>query len=255
MSNQTTLIVINNHGFAGKLTVYENALEPRLEAIIEKAYAVYSVTDAKWLSSSDVTNIYLPYFKIEVVLTESGELLAKGRGINFFDYKGDYSSSCFSKPVQPRVASNKVSEYRLLKKKSGELVLQGAFAWTEGLTLKRIQANAEPVNTRSSSEYSEVKQEPVMDYERLNALREGEQNKAEDDYFNARPENDTTTLRKMFCNGFERGFHKGLKYAAPVEPVKQEPVAWSCNLCGIKTPHEHISAGVIKRIELTTETK
>ena len=61
-----------------------------------------------------------------------------------------------------------------------------------------------------------VKQEPVMDYERLTALREGEQNLAEDDYFNARPHNDTPTLREMFCQGFERGFHKGLKYASPV---------------------------------------
>ncbi len=70
-------------------------------------------------------------------------------------------------------------------------------------------------------------QEPEMCYERINALREGEQNKAEDEYFNARPENDTPTLRKLFCHGFERGFHKGLKYAAPVEPVKQEPVAYA----------------------------
>ena len=59
------------------------------------------------------------------------------------------------------------------------------------------------------------KQEPLMDYERINALREGEQNGAEDAYFFVRPENDTPTLRKMFCQGFERGFHKGLKYAAP----------------------------------------
>ena len=66
------------------------------------------------------------------------------------------------------------------------------------------------------AEADKMVQEPVMDYERLTALRESEQNRAEDDYFNARPENDTPTLRKMFCNGFERGFHKGLKYAAPV---------------------------------------
>lgn len=65
-----------------------------------------------------------------------------------------------------------------------------------------------------------------MDYERLTALREGEQNRAEDDYFNARPHNDTPTLREMFCQGFDRGFDKGLKYTAPVQPVKQEPVAW-----------------------------
>ena len=62
----------------------------------------------------------------------------------------------------------------------------------------------------------QAEQEPLMDYERINALREGEQNGAEDAYFFVRPENDTPTLRKMFCQGFERGFHKGLKYAAPV---------------------------------------
>lgn len=62
----------------------------------------------------------------------------------------------------------------------------------------------------------QAKQEPLMDYERINALREGEQNGAEDAYFFVRPENDTPTLRKMFCQGFERGFHKGIKYAAPV---------------------------------------
>ena len=65
----------------------------------------------------------------------------------------------------------------------------------------------------------QAEQEPLMDYERINALREGEQNGAEDAYFFARPENDTPTLRKMFCQGFERGFHKGLKYAAPVQQV------------------------------------
>ena len=61
-----------------------------------------------------------------------------------------------------------------------------------------------------------AEQEPLMDYERINALREGEQNGAEDAYFFVRPENDTPTLRKMFCQGFERGFHKGLKYASHV---------------------------------------
>ena len=64
-----------------------------------------------------------------------------------------------------------------------------------------------------------AEQEPLMDYERINALREGEQNGAEDAYFFVRPENDTPTLRKMFCQGFERGFHKGLKYASPVQQV------------------------------------
>jgi hypothetical protein len=62
----------------------------------------------------------------------------------------------------------------------------------------------------------QAEKEPLMDYERINALREGEQNGAEDAYFFVRPENDTPSLRKMFCQGFERGFHKGLKYAAPV---------------------------------------
>jgi len=55
-----------------------------------------------------------------------------------------------------------------------------------------------------------------MDYEYICALREGEQHQAEDSYFFVRPENDTPTSRKMFCQGFERGFHKGLKYASPV---------------------------------------
>lgn len=68
-------------------------------------------------------------------------------------------------------------------------------------------------------EAEQAEQEPLMDYERINALREGEQNGAEDAYFFVRPENDTPTLRKMFCQGFERGFHKGLKYATPVQQV------------------------------------
>ena len=61
-----------------------------------------------------------------------------------------------------------------------------------------------------------VKQEPVMDYEHICALRESEQIQAGDSYFFVRPENDTPTSRKMFFQGFERGFHKGLKYTAPV---------------------------------------
>lgn len=62
-----------------------------------------------------------------------------------------------------------------------------------------------------------VKQEPVMDNERIFALREAERNGSEHNYFNARPHNDTPTLRGVFCQGFDRGFNKGLKYAAPVE--------------------------------------
>lgn len=31
------------------------------------------------------------------------------------------------------------------------------------------------------------------------------------------PHNDTPTLRGVFCQGFDRGFNKGLKYASPVE--------------------------------------
>lgn len=96
-------------------------------------------------------------------------------------------------------------------------------AEAEGLTqalerfaaLVRAEALAEQEISGKHTCLSE-KQEPVMDYERLNALREGEQNGAEDAYFFVRPENDTPTLRKMFCQGFERGFHKGIKYAAPV---------------------------------------
>ena len=61
-----------------------------------------------------------------------------------------------------------------------------------------------------------VKQEPVMDYEHICALRESEQIQAGDSYFFVRPENDTPTSRKMFFQGFERGFHKGLKYASHV---------------------------------------
>ena len=62
-----------------------------------------------------------------------------------------------------------------------------------------------------------VKQEPVMDNERIFALREAERNGSEHNYFNARPHNDTPTLRGVFCQGFDRGFKKGLKYAAPIE--------------------------------------
>ena len=87
-----------------------------------------------------------------------------------------------------------------------------------------------------------AEQEPVMDYERINALREGEQNGAEDAYFFVRPENDTPTLRKMFCQGFERGFHKGLKYAAPVltkdltdEEVMQTYTNFNLNELGEKS--------------------
>jgi len=88
----------------------------------------------------------------------------------------------------------------------------------------------------------QAEQEPLMDYERINALREGEQNGAEDAYFFVRPENDTPSLRKMFCQGFERGFHKGLKYAAPVQQVdltddELEAIYLKCN-----TPSEYTNA-------------
>jgi len=66
-----------------------------------------------------------------------------------------------------------------------------------------------------------VKQEPVMDYEHICALRESEQIQAGDSYFFVRPENDTPTSRKMFFQGFERGFHKGLKYAAQVSAKRE----------------------------------
>ena len=66
-----------------------------------------------------------------------------------------------------------------------------------------------------------VKHEPVMDYEHICALRESEQIQAGDSYFFVRPENDTPTSRKMFFQGFERGFHKGLKYAAQVSAKRE----------------------------------
>ena len=37
-----------------------------------------------------------------------------------------------------RARSNSPVAYRLMKKKTGELVLQGAFQWTEGLTKSGI---------------------------------------------------------------------------------------------------------------------
>lgn len=80
-----------------------------------------------------------------------------------------------------------------------------------------------------------VKQEPVMDYEHICALRESEQIKAGDSYFFARPENDTPTSRKMFFQGFERGFHKGLKYAAQVSAKREwvdltDDEIWDCDV-------------------------
>jgi hypothetical protein len=89
----------------------------------------------------------------------------------------------------------------------GWLPSKGTSDSSEWIMLSPIQAH-QPAKP--------AEQEPLMDYERINALREGEQNGAEDAYFFVRPENDTPSLRKMFCQGFERGFHKGLKYAAPV---------------------------------------
>jgi hypothetical protein len=81
------------------------------------------------------------------------------------------------------------------------------------------QPNADIQTALREALAEQAEQEPLMDYERINALREGEQNGAEDAYFFVRPENDTPSLRKMFCQGFERGFHKGLKYAAPVQQI------------------------------------
>ena len=89
-----------------------------------------------------------------------------------------------------------------------------------------------------------VKQEPVMDYERINALREGEQNGAEDAYFFVRPENDTPTSRKMFCQGFERGFHKGLEYAAPVDAkaIRAEALEEAAKWCEAKQSYNAMHA-------------
>ena len=119
-----------------------------------------------------------------------------------------------------------------------------ALATIRAARAQELNLNCKSVQKRLATQWGYVKadqaeQEPMMDYERINALREGEQNGAEDAYFFVRPENDTPSLRKMFCQGFERGFHKGLKYAAPVEPVKQEPVAWhEPNAYGNVTTHK-----------------
>ena len=77
-----------------------------------------------------------------------------------------------------------------------------------------------------------VKHESVMDYEHICALREIEQIQAGDSYFFVRPENDTPTSRKMFFQGFERGFHKGLKYAAQVDAKAIRSERYFCQRCG-----------------------
>ena len=101
-----------------------------------------------------------------------------------------------------------------------------ALATIRAARAQELNLNCKSVQKRLATQWGYVKadqaeQEPLMDYERINALREGEQNGAEDAYFFVRPENDTPTLRKMFCQGFERGFHKGLKYAAPVSAKRE----------------------------------
>ena len=90
--------------------------------------------------------------------------------------------------------------------------------WDVGARGKQLQS-MKAITALREALSEQAEQEPLMDYERINALREGEQNGAEDAYFFVRPENDTPSLRKMFCQGFERGFHKGLKYAAPVQQI------------------------------------
>lgn len=101
---------------------------------------------------------------------------------------------------------------------------RGNFWWRKHLRKALEQTTAKDSLTAQDHAQEQAEQEPAMDYERLNALREGEQNRAEDAYFFVSPENNTPTLRKLFCQGFERGFHKGFKYAAP-QPVSKEPVA------------------------------
>jgi len=59
-----------------------------------------------------------------------------------------------------------------------------------------------------------VAQEPV-DFEHRHAIKQGERNGAEDKYFEARPEFDNKQDRRLFCDGFDRGYE-----AAPnVAPV------------------------------------
>jgi len=125
---------------------------------------------------------------------------------------------------QQRAAMQKALEaleYHTEQTRPIEKTNEAITALREALAEPELNLNCKSVQKRLATSWGYVKaeqaeQEPLMDYERINALREGEQNGAEDAYFFVRPENDTPTLRKMFCQGFERGFHKGLKYAAPV---------------------------------------
>jgi len=89
-----------------------------------------------------------------------------------------------------------------------------------------------------------VKKEPVMDNERIFALREAERNGSEHNYFNARPHNDTPTLRGMFCQGFDRGFHKGLEYAAPVDAkaIRAEALEEAAKWCEAKQSYNAMHA-------------
>lgn len=51
-----------------------------------------------------------------------------------------------------------------------------------------------------------------LTFEALNAAREAHQNKRTDDYFEARPQIDNTDRRRVFENGYKRGFDDGMVF-------------------------------------------
>lgn len=53
-----------------------------------------------------------------------------------------------------------------------------------------------------------------LDYEHRHAIKEGERNDAEDKYFDARPEFDNKQDRRLFCDGFDRGYDRATARAA-----------------------------------------
>lgn len=69
-----------------------------------------------------------------------------------------------------------------------------------------------------------VVQEPV-DFEHRHAIKQGERNEAEDKYFEARPEFDNKQDRRLFCDGFDRGYDAATNTVSVTAPVAQEPIA------------------------------
>lgn len=48
-----------------------------------------------------------------------------------------------------------------------------------------------------------------LSYEGFKAVQEGMRNAAEDAYFDARPQLENDTARRLFCAGFDRGYAAG----------------------------------------------